>query len=237
VATESDLRDLLQGPGPEGRGTIDLDAVLSRTRRRRRPRVIAAQALGSVALVGVLGTAVVIAIPRADPAVQMIAEDAAGDGDEAASAPEADDTTLRTVYDSCDERLHTPTPLGWSVAVALGTDTVASDGSGDLDVSVSLRNDTPREATGVADLASLAIVRDGFVVAHGIPVEPTGTRIELAPDAAFTWDVVVAVASCDPSAAALPAGEYQVRAVVEFLADGIDVVEPIRGEPTTIGIR
>lgn len=237
MATESDLRDLLRGPDPEGRGEIDLDAVLSRTRRRRRPRVIAAQALGSVALVGVLGTAVVVAIPRADTGVQMTAEDAVAGSDEAATAPFADEDAARAVYDVCGDPLVTPTPLGWNLEVALGTDTILSDGSGTLDVTVDLRNDSPLTATGVVDIPSVAIVSDGVVVAHGIPIEPTATAIELASDAVVTWNVVVTVTSCDPTVGALPAGGYEARAVVEFLADGLDIVEPVRGAPTTIEIQ
>lgn len=237
MATESDLRDLLRGPDPEGRSAIDLDTVLSRTRRRRRPRVIAAQALGSVALVGVLGTAVVVSIPRADQAALMTAEDAAAGGEESATAPYVDEDASRAAYDACGDPLVTPPPLGWSLGVALGADAVVSDDSGNLDVTVSLRNDSPLAVTGVADIPSVAIVRDGVVVAHGIPVEPAARPIELASDAVVTWSLVIWVASCDTEAGALPAGEYQARAVVEFVAEGFDGVEPVRGEPTTIAIR
>jgi len=236
VATESDLRDLLRGPDPKGRGAIDLDAVLSRARRRRRPRVIAAQALGSVALVGVLGTAVVIGVPQPQSSL-MVAEDTAGDSG-LATAPEADEGALKADYDVCGEPLVTPPLLGWALDAALGTDAVLSDGSGNLDVTVGLRNDSPLTATGVADIPSLAIVNvDGVVVAQGAPVEPVSTPIELEPDAEFVWTTSIAVASCDPAGTELPAGEYQLRAVVEFLADGLDGTEPVRGTPATIEIQ
>jgi hypothetical protein len=237
VATESDLRDLLRGPDPEGRGAIDLDAVLTRARKRRRPRVIAAQALGSVAVVGVLGTAIIVAIPRADQAVQMTAEDAAGSSEGAATEPLADDGALRSVYDVCGEHLITPPPLGWNLDVAGGTDTTVSDGSGTFDVTIDLRNDSVLTATGVAEVSSVAIVRDGVVVAHGIPIDSAATPIDLAPEEVTTWNLVVSVSSCDPVDAALPAGDYRARAVVEFLAEGLDVIEPIRGAPTTIEFR
>jgi type II secretory pathway pseudopilin PulG len=236
VATESDLRDLLRGPAPEGRAEIDLDAVLSRTRRRRRPRVIVAQALGSVALVGVLGTVAVVAIPRADQAVQMTAEDAGAGSEEAATSPYVDDDA-RAVYDVCGEPLVTPPPLGWNLDAALGTDTTVSDDSGTFDATINLRNDSVLTATGVADISSVAIVRDGVVVAHGIPIDAAATPIELAPNAVVTWNLVLSVASCDPTGGPLPAGGYEARAVVEFLADGLEIVEPVRGIPTIIEFR
>ena len=134
MATESDLRDLLRGPDPEGRGAIDLDAVLSRTRRRRRPRVIAAQALGSVAIVGVLGTAIFVSGPLADRGVMMSAEDTGAGADgageavtESGDAPYADQDALKWMPDVCGAPV---------------TDPVSSDGVA-LEVSIEAEVEWP----------------------------------------------------------------------------------------------
>ena len=116
MATESDLRDLLRDPDPEGRPTIDLNAVVTRARRRRRPKVIAAQALGSVAAVGALFVGISAIIPP-QQAAMMVAEDSAGGAEEFASCL-----------------------VEW--AGALGASALADAGAG---MTQRLRNSNPRD--------------------------------------------------------------------------------------------
>jgi hypothetical protein len=230
VATESDLRDLLRGPDPEGRGAIDLDAVLSRTRRRRRPRVIAAQALGSVALVGVLGTVAVVAIPRADPAVQMTAEDAGAGSDEAATSPYADEDALAWTPDTCGAPATEPVGAG-SLGLAI---TVASvDASAErVPVMLTLRNDGPERIAGaIGSQPSLSLALDGIVVWHSdATAEASGAVVDLAPGESTTWETYVDLVVCgseddlvmDGSQNDMPAappGVYEVRAVLVVTTD------------------
>lgn len=232
MATESDLRDLLRGPEPEGRGEIDLEAVLTRTRRRRRPRVIAAQALGSVALVGALGTAVVVSLPLAQPGVMMSAEDAGADGagEEAATAPFADE----------DARGWTPDVCGAPV-----TDPVASEGvtlemtlvttfepEQHVPVVVTLRNDGPNRLVGTTgSVPHVSLARDGVVVWHSSATQDASARlVDLDPGEQMTYETYIERSICsseedlvmdDPDTALplAPAGFYELRSVVVISTD------------------
>ncbi len=229
MATESDLRDLLRGSDPEGRGEIDLDAVLSRTRRRRRPRVIAAQALGSVALVGVLGTAIVVAIPRADQAALMTAEDAAG-SDEAATAPFADEDALKWMPDACGAPV---TDLIGSETLSLEITVMTIDETDErVPVTVTLRNDGPDRIVGTSSSQPyVSFARDGTVAWHSYATQDASALVvDLDPGESMTYESFFEAVICgteddllmdDPDGALPPAssGEYELRAVVVVTTD------------------
>jgi hypothetical protein len=226
VPSESDLRDLLQGADPEGRAAIDLDAVLTRARRRRRPKVVAAQALGSVALVGVLVTAIGVSLPRGTESAS-IAQDTAGGAAEAGTQPFADEDAL-TIAD-CGTEPDLPPAAGWNVLVtssALGAPGAAA-------VGVTLGADAPRPEIGTITITDLTIVRDGVIVAHATPTG-VSTRIDLAARQAVSMEAVAPVVACDP-AEQLAAGTYLVTVDLEYLADGSTAApEPIRSALTEV---
>jgi hypothetical protein len=230
VATESDLRDLLRGPDPEGRGEIDLDAVLTRTRRRRRPRVIAAQAFGSVALVGVLGTAVVVSIPRADTGVQMTAEDAGAGSDEAATAPLADEDALKWAPDTCGAPV-TDVVSSDGVTLELSIETIFEPEER-IPVQVTLRNDGPDRLVGTSSpWPHVSLARDGIVVWHSYQTqEDIGLIIDLAPGESLTLDTYVDRVICGSEddlimdgpqndMPAAPPGQYELRTVLVVTTD------------------
>lgn len=245
MATESDLRDLLRGPEPEGRGEIDLEAVLSRTRRRRRPRVIAAQALGSVALVGVLGTVAIVSWPLAQPGVMMSAEDAGagsdGVGEEAATAPYADDDAGRSSdalsLNSCGAPVSELTMIDAPTLVV--SPITASAGSDWIPVTVTLHG-TGLPAKGVSSTPVLTISRDGVVVSQPTALEAIGYDIDLSPGGTFEYQVGVRPVECDPAhpdadLGPLPPGEYEIRAAVDFMAEGSETGSSLFiGPPSTL---
>lgn len=233
MSTESDLRDLLKGPDPEGRGDIDLDAVLSRTRRRRRPRVIAAQALGSVALVGVLGTAVVIAIPRADQDVQMTAEDAAAGSDEAATAPFDGDS--RWMPDVCGASATDPVASDTLALDITIPTTIDSDER--VPVTITLRNDGPDRIVGSSGSAPyVSLASDGIVVWHSYAIQDASARVvDLDPGESMTYESYFERVVCateddlvmDDQDGALPLarpGDYELRAVIVVATEAGDIV-------------
>lgn len=232
MATESDLRNLLQGPEPEGRAAIDLDAVLTRARRRRRPKVIAVQALGSVAVVGGLFTAVVATMPPQQQPASLLVQDTA-EGSAEYSMPQSDEAKTGAL-DVCGEP---PTPwplLGWELDV---TDADAVAAAAPV-VTITLRNAGPLTTDGEVVETSVTFVRDGIVVGHGAS---TGDPVTAALDAAesVTWDAPLAVTPCDP-AEPLGPGTYEVRAIVryDYAAGGGPVAsEPIVGTPTAVELR
>lgn len=226
MATEADLRDLLRGPEPEGRAAIDVDAVIARARRRRRPRVVAAQALGSVGLVGALVVGVSLGVPPVNEASMMSAEDSGGQA-LPESAPGADSMLRAT--DVCGEPLVEYPALGW----ALGVDGVDATATGEV-ARVSLRNASGVPAAGTATVTSLAVVRDGVVVGFAAPVEAAPQPVETPPGASTSWTVPVVTQSCT-SGGPLPSGAYEVRAVAEFVRDDPDAAaETVYGTPSTV---
>jgi hypothetical protein len=229
VPSESDLRDLLRGSEPEGRAAIDLDAVLTRARRRRRPRVIAAQVLGSVAVVGALFTAVVAVQPPQQTAT-MIAEDAGAGGSDADTAPFVDDSALK-VADQCGLAPVVTGPAPWSLDL---TNTTA-DGVGALArVILTLPGGGPwAEAT--ATLESLTVARGGVVVATALPTDVTGPVADPSGEG-VSWDARFAVESCDGEP--LTSGAYEMRAVVVVSVDGTSpATETIHGTPVVVEIK
>lgn len=229
MATESDLRELLRDPDPEGRPTIDVDAVLARAHRRRRPKVVAAQALGSLAAVGAIVTGVVAIVPPPQTAI-MVAEDSGG-GDESAAEPGAADADLRWAMDACGEPPIDGASATWSVATTV-------NGAGtDVTATLTLRNTGDAEVTGVATPWSLTFVRDDVVV--GRASLPGGTPGEFVLGAGESFDSTVGavVESCDPAAPLAP-GSYEVRAVVEVL-DRVagEHAEVVYGELAPVELR
>lgn len=245
MATESDLRDLLRGPDPEGRGDIDLEAVLTRTRRRRRPRVIAAQALGSVALVGVLGTAVIVSLPTAQSGVMMSAEDSGagsdGIGEEAATAPNADEDAQHgrdaLSLNSCGAAVSDLTMIDAPTLVV--SPITATAGTDWIPVTVTLHS-VGLPARGVSSTPVLTISRDGVVVSQPTAIEAIGYDVELAADGTFEYEVGLRPVECDPAQpdadlGPLPPGEYEVRAAVDFMAEGSETGSSLFiGPPSTL---
>jgi len=209
VPSESDLRDLLRDPDPKGRGAIDLDAVLTRARRRRRPRVIAAQALGSVALVGVLGTAVVVSLPRPAQEAALIAQDTSA-GSEEATAPFADSDATGGSFkmvDGCGEELAITPSAEWSVSV-LDADAVAGVISLRAQLTAVAADPSVEWTPGIG---SLYLTRDDIVVGHAGPSGGGSAEIDDASGFTFVWDLDFEIAPCEGTV--LPAGRYGLVAV------------------------
>lgn len=227
MPSETDLRDLLRGAEPEGRDAIDVDAVLRRARRRRRPRVIAAQALGGVAVVGALATGVLTFLPASQPASIVAAEDADGGG-EVAEAPGIYDSTMRKEYDACGAAPSesTPSELGLESLTRAGDETA---------VTLTLRNDGDAPVVGTAALVALSFTADGIVVDRGLPTDP-GVAVDLDPGESMSWSTTVGLESCaaDGSDVVLADGA-QARAIVEVW-DGSTQVVAVYGVPGVVEI-
>jgi hypothetical protein len=226
VATESDLRDLLRGPDPEGRGEIDLDAVLSRTRRRRRPRVIAAQALGSVALVGVLGTAIFASDPLGARDVMMSAEEDSGAGaDEIAgeSATLEDGAATKWQPDACGEPVTEVASIE-GLALKASVDTTIGPDE-EILATVTLRNEGSEPFVGLTSpWPYVSVARDGVVVWHSYEIRyMSGQTVDLAPGESMTFNVAsVDRHVCDgedDSQSSGAGGTYELHAFIDVITD------------------
>ena len=235
MATESDLRDLLQGPDPEGRATIDLDAVLRRARARRRPRAIAASAVGALALVGVLTPVVLISQQAAKQQTVMVAEDASGAGE----APAADGDNAFTTMPSAGTLNSCGAPLvelsSSNGLVLEVTPVTATAGSADIPIEVTMRNEGSTALVGsTATMPVITFSRDGVVLWHTSgSQDASGVRVDLAPGESMTYAATFEPLICtleDESEGSdsdglredLPAagaGTYRLSAAIDFIPD------------------
>jgi hypothetical protein len=252
VATESDLRDLLQGPDPEGRATIDVDAVLRRARARRRPRAIAASAVGALALVGVMTPVVLISQQAATPESLMIAEDASGaseasdaDGYDGATAPSA------TSLVSCGAPVADHAP-GDGLVLEV-TPVTAEAGTAGIPIDVALRNDGTVSMLGVTATQPVVVFsRDGVVLWYSDAIQDaSGVRVDLAPGESLTYRSTLEPLTCaadDEASAAdggglgedLPTasvGSYRVSAMIDFIPDDGTQTVVVTGPAAPVELR
>lgn len=227
MATESDLRSLLQGPEPEGRPAIDLDAVLTRARRRRRPKIIAAQAIGSVAIVGAVFTGVVATLPR-EEAAMMATDEAAISAPEVESGPA--DADLRWALDACGAAPIDGASSSWSLAAEVS-------GAGDtLQATLTLVNLSETGVEGEVVPWALTLVRDGVVVGTATFTDAVPGAFALESGESFAATLGAVVESCD--AADLEPGGYEVRGVAEVVAsDAAGRNEVVYGDFSRVELR
>lgn len=255
VATESDLRDLLQGPDPEGRPAIDVDAVLRRARARRRPRAIAASAVGALALVGVLTPVVLVSQQATNQSSLMVAEDAAGSSPES----DADDTAFvgmpsASTLNSCGAPVvELPADNGLVLEV---TPVTAEVGSVNIPIEVTLRNDSAVAVVGsTASIPIITFSADGVVLwyTNGIQ-DSSGVVVDLDPGESMTYATTFEPVTCSADGAAdsaetdadglrevLPAagaGSYRVSAAIDFIPDdGTARVIVVTGPAAPVELR
>lgn len=235
MATESELRDLLHGSDPGGRAVIDVDAVLHRARRRRRPRLIAATAAGTFALVGVLTPVVVLSLPATQQTSVMVAEDSAGGAAPETASGDAAHSGMSSAasLNTCRAPLvaDLPSPNGLVLEV---TPVAATAGSVDIPINVTLRNDGSTRlvgSTGPAPVITLSA--DGVVLWHSSGIAETPrVPVDLEPGEsmsyAVTFDPVVCGLEDEPDLDGfgkdLPdaaPGAYLLSAAIDFVpSDG-----------------
>ncbi|MEO8527764.1 MAG: hypothetical protein ABI435_01665, partial [Pseudolysinimonas sp.] len=167
MATESDLRDLLRDPEPKGGGTIDVDAVLKRAHSRRRPRVIAATAVGALAMVGVFTPIVLSSLPRsASDSSALTSQDVS-----AGAAPLADDPEPERAKSAQALNLCAAPPVVLDAAsngLVLDVAPVAASATADsIEATVTLRNAGTEHLQGTTGIMpALTFFSDGGVLWH-----------------------------------------------------------------------
>jgi hypothetical protein len=195
MPSESELREQLHVDESTG-AAIDLDSVLRRARTRRRPRVVAAAALGSLAVIGIvvpvsLGVAGQFSSGSASsasaPELSAPQKDSGATGGTAGGAPSiqrapADKINLCTgsVADAA------PAENGLRLTVAAVD---ASAGDRDIPVTVTLTNTGSAPFHGSASpFPALTLSRAGIVLWHSNGAVPQlAELIDLAPGASVTF--------------------------------------------------
>ncbi|MEO5535210.1 MAG: hypothetical protein ABIR17_08780 [Pseudolysinimonas sp.] len=257
MATESDLRDLLRDPEPEprkhsGGGAIDVDAVLRRAHSRRRPRVIAATAVGALAMVGVFTPIVLSSLPTANSTADhsaLTSQEAggaapmAGDADQGSRAAESVALCGEPIPDSTQQN---PAPNGLTLELT-SVDAVA--GTSAIPVTVTLHNAGQERIVGTTVATpEIAFSSDGIVLWRN-PLAPANDGfavINLEPGETYVYSTHFEAVRCTPpdDLAPLPddlpaagPGLFAVSAAIEFHpADGaVPIV--IIGAPAVVVLR
>lgn len=243
MPTESELRQQFHDDEPGG--SIDLDAVLRRSRARRRPRVVAAAAVSSLAVIGIVvpvsisvaGTrsatslfdAGAASAPHSAPLssggpVHLGGEttngsDASGSGGSIKRAP-ADKINL------CTGAVAMPAPADDGLVLTVApVDAAAS--ARDIPVTVTLTNTGTQRVTGsLSPFPALTLSHDGIVLWHSNgPVPSLAQEIDLAPGASTSFSTTFQPLVCgvtddeqESFRADLPAagpGSYQLSAALD----------------------
>ncbi len=233
MPTESELRRQFHDDEPHG--SIDLDAVLRRSRARRRPRVAALAIVSSLAVVGIV---VPVSISVASQQTGTLSAGSAASAPDSATAPKAlqggsasgSGGIKRAPAEKinlCTGTLAAPAPAEDGLVLTVQPVDAAA-GARDIPVTVTLTNTGAQQVTGsLSPFPTLTLSRDGTVLWHSNGAVPSlAQQIDLAPGASTTFSTTFEPVVCgveddeQPSfRAELPAagpGDYRLSAALDF---------------------
>lgn len=236
---ENDLRRLLAETDAPHR--IDPATIVSRSRRRRLPRQLAAGTFGVLAIAGVGVLAVNVSTlqgPASTTAEQATMSDSAP---ESSSGLEFDKRGGADVLNACGAPLAVvdPSRYGLELTVQEPTGSVATEA---LDAVVVLTNTSAEAVDGFAALApTLTMSRDNVVVAQGTAAALDGDgALQLEPGESVEYPVRIDLTSCSVDGVQVPApGTYDLSAAVDFAPaeprpDEPALADLVTGPPTSI---
>jgi len=239
MPTESELRRQFHDDEPHG--SIDLDAVLRRSRARRRPRVVAAVVASSLAVVGIV---VPVSISVASQQTATLSAGSAASASDSAAGPvrPPGEGTLGSggikrapaeKINLCGGTLAHSAPADDGLVLTVQPVDAAA-GARDIPVSVTLTNTGARRVTGsLSPFPTLTFSRDGVVLWHSNGAVPAlAQEIDLAPGASTvfqtTFEPVLCGVQDDEQASFRPnlpdaaPGDYQLSAALDFTPEATD---------------
>lgn len=240
MPSEDDLRQLFRDDRPAG--AIDLDAVLRRSRARRRPRVAAAALASSLAVVGIvvpvsisvasqLGTT--SSAGSAASARDLTTAAPAHEGNGQAGASGGVRLAPARQLNLCAQPVSTPAPAADGLVLTVHPVDAAA-GAHNIPVTVTLTNTGEDRVTGsLSPFPALTLSRDGVVIWHSNGAVPSlAQQIDLAPGASAVFhaafDAVVCGVEDDAQLgfrAGLPAasaGDYRLSAAIDVSLEAAD---------------
>jgi hypothetical protein len=239
MPTESELRRQFHDDEP--RGSIDLDAVLRRSRARRRPRVAAVVLVSSLAVVGIV---VPVSISAASQQTGTFSAGSAASAPDSATAPEVlhggsapgSGGVKRAPAETinlCTGTLAAAAPAEDGLVLTVQPVDAAADAR-DIPVTVTLTNTGAQQVTGsLSPFPTLTLSRDGIVLWHSNGAVPSlAQQIDLAPGASTSFSTTLEPVVCGVQddaqssfRAGLPAagpGDYRVSAALDFSPTAAD---------------
>lgn len=239
MPSEQDLRDLFaSGDGP--RNTIDAKRVIARSRGRRRPLQIVAGAASALAVAGIVTVAVQTA--------QLPSPATMSSQGESSSAPMADsprdtlETTLSRApaekLNLCQGTLAQAAPSTYGLRLDVAFPAVAPSGTAPVTGAVRLTNTGSTRVTGYTNpTPAITLSRDGVVLWHSNgPMIMSLAIVDLEPGASMEYAASFTPVRCDveddlgasfrEGLPALPAGQYDLSAAIDFTPDASAMPSP-----------
>ena len=235
MASKTDLRHRFRDPEtPEG--TIDVDAVIRRARTRRRPRVLAAAGVSTLAAAAIVVPLTIVGVGSLSPAgPDATLAGGAAESSADSSLTDADATIERAPasrLNLCEGAVTWVDTAASGLALAVPTIAAVAE-RGPVSLDVTLANTSEAEIRGtVLGEPVLTVSDDDVVVWHSNGPGASEQRpFVLQPGESTSFEARLELVRCeieDDEAAEfrsdlppLPAGEYTVSAVLEVdLGDG-----------------
>jgi hypothetical protein len=253
MVDESELRKLFAES--EAPNRLDTGRIIARSRARRVPRVVGAAAIGTLAVagIGVLGVQTLSLPPTTSSVMDQSAE-----GGDAGAAPESFETLIKRApadrINLCAGPVMSPVPSYSGLSLDVVFPETAAIGT-PVAGTVILTNGTAAVVTGTTTAEpAITLSRDGIVMWHSNgPVDASAVAVQLAPGESLEYPASFEPVQCDvvdderesfrTTLPAVPAGQYEVSAAIDFAPDpsmpqpespGLDLVmapaEPVRLE-------
>jgi len=256
MPSEDELRTLLAAT--DAPGALDATTVIARTRARRRPRQLLAGTVGALAIVGVSVLAIQVSQVGFVHSTSMVAEsdaDAPAAESGAGSASDSGGTESDAIKRAPAEKLNlcggelsevAPSVSGLQLDVLFPA--VAATGE-TVQGMVRLTNLGAATVGGsTAATPSITVSRGGLVLWHSNgPMIMSAALVDLAPGESMEYAASFEPMRCEveddlaesfrDALPALPAGEYQLTAAIDFSpADG-GTLDLVTGPPAGIVLQ
>ncbi len=221
------------GDGP--RNTIDTKRIITRSRGRRRPFQIAAGAVSTLAIVGIVTVAVQTS-QFTSPAV-MTSQGAADNRSTAEQAPlgagiqPGQKTAPAERLNLCAGTLAETAPSFYGLQLDVSFPTEAPVGTAPVNGTVRLTNTSSTRVTGYTNpVPAITLSQDGVVLWHSNgPMIMSLAIIDLQPGASMEYQSSFTPVRCEApddleasfrdALPAVPAGKYDLSAAINFTAD------------------
>jgi hypothetical protein len=217
---EPPIGRLLRSSFPEAPSGLDAEGIISRSRQRRRSRLIGIGAISTLLVFGVIGGGLV-GISQLTPSTGITSA-AEGSAHDLHAVPKpAQPPQANQAAPSCGSPLPAavPAPDGLTVTVSFPS---ASVGTKDVPGVVTLTNGGTEKISGTASSPTIVLSRNGTAVWQTTTTDSAGHVVELAPGQSMTLRGDLMPVDC--AARNAPAGRYSVSGTVDVrLATGVTV--------------
>jgi hypothetical protein len=234
MPSEQDLRDMFAASDTP-RNSIDPQRVIAASRGRRRPMQIAAGAAGALVMVGIVTVTVQTSgFPTPAAVTSQGAGDTRSTADQAPFAEGFESAVKRAPADRvnlCAGTLADVAPSFYGLQLDVSFPSQTPVGTGPVSGTVRLTNTSATPVLGsTSPTPAITLSRDGVVLWHSNgPTITSLAVVDLQPGASREYQASFTPVRCDveddleasfrEGLPAVPAGEYDLTAAIDFSAD------------------